>query len=671
MRLLKITLFNFRAFFGTHTIEFAHEDGRPVTVFHGENGAGKTNLLNAIHWCVTGKFTPRFQDPRMLINKSAARQGERETYVELHFTDGGSEYRARRSANTINGPAPLDLFIIKDGNSVLVPNPERAFHKIIPEGLVSWFFFDAEAIGSLELSGSAQFKADLRLTLGFELVDRLLKDLEACQLKRQKEVSVQTNDRELKTLQEEIENISRVLPGQMDKNLALEGQIKSARLELDRIQNRLAELPKTAKVQARRVTVENKLKTLRNERQEAEEKIAFLVGSAAAPVFIKDFAVRFEAKLQTQEVKGKLPSPYSDQLIKEILDSEKCLCGREVVPDSHEANCIQGLLQTANTSILNQRIREVQFLIRKIEEGARNYPHEVTSARARVTAIDKATAELEDELAVIKKELNNNSEAEVRQLERDRNALLGHLQNLNSEKGALEMRIRDGQAKIKDLQARYERAASRLDVTQRLRKELGKITRLHSFVTATLKAQEERALRILNLELNAILQRYLTKHYRAHINPETYEVRLLDEEGRQVGQSTGEGQILKFAFISTVIALAARKTQEKIEWMADPTVAPLVLDAPFSALDPEYQGSVAKNLAAQTTQLVLMISSAGWGNKVSDALEPYIGRRYLVVSKSTGPRGDKPLKTMQIGGRTYELNKYDAERDESDFDRIM
>jgi DNA sulfur modification protein DndD len=668
MRLTKIILSHFRAFFGLHTIEFAHEEGRAVTVFHGENGAGKTTLLNAIHWCLTGSFTPRFQESRMLINKTAAKLGETETYVELYFSDGDTDYRVRRTAP--GSGTGLELYKIEGGNSSIVLQPDRALQKIIPEGLVSWFFFDAEAIGALELSGSKQFKADLRKTLGFELIDRLISDLEACQLKRQREVSNQTNDRDLKTIQDEIENISRVLPIHTEKSLTLEAQIKAARAEFNRIQTRLSELPKTAAVQARRVVVEGKLRTLRNDRAAAEGKIASLIGGAAAPIFIQDLAKRFEDKLEIQEVQGRLPSPYSDQLVKEILESEQCLCGREVRPASDEAARIQGLLKNANTSLLNQRIREVQYLIREIEKKARSYPTDITSARASATAIDKEIGELEEELVEIKKQIDNSSEKEVRDQERARDTTLSQLQSLNTEKGAVDLRIKDGQTRMKDLQLRYDRIAGQLNVTQKLRKELDKINRLHKFLVESLKAQEERTLRILRMELNAILERYMTKNFTAQINPATYAVSLLDEDRRPVGHSTGEGQILKFAFISTVIALAARKTQEKIEWMAEPTVAPLVLDAPLSALDPEYQGSVAKNLAAQTTQLVLMVSSANWGDKVSVVLEPYVGKRYLIVSKSAGARGDKPIKTMEIGNKTYELNTYGAVRDESEFVRL-
>ena len=67
MRLLSLEVSDFRGFFGIQRIEFASDDEKRVTLFHGENGAGKTNLLNAVHWCMTGQFTPRFQEKRLLV----------------------------------------------------------------------------------------------------------------------------------------------------------------------------------------------------------------------------------------------------------------------------------------------------------------------------------------------------------------------------------------------------------------------------------------------------------------------------------------------------------------------------------------------------------------------------------------------------------------------------
>jgi DNA sulfur modification protein DndD len=63
--------------------------------------------------------------------------------------------------------------------------------------------------------------------------------------------------------------------------------------------------------------------------------------------------------------------------------------------------------------------------------------------------------------------------------------------------------------------------------------------------------------------------------------------------------------------------------------------------------------------------LVLLLSSAAWGEGVAKALDPYVGKRYVLLSRQEGPRGNKPVKTMMLGKRTITLNEYDADRDES------
>ena len=54
MKLERITLQNFRQYYGKQRLEFARDQERNVTVIHGVNGAGKTSLFLAINWCLYG-----------------------------------------------------------------------------------------------------------------------------------------------------------------------------------------------------------------------------------------------------------------------------------------------------------------------------------------------------------------------------------------------------------------------------------------------------------------------------------------------------------------------------------------------------------------------------------------------------------------------------------------
>jgi DNA sulfur modification protein DndD len=79
---------------------------------------------------------------------------------------------------------------------------------------------------------------------------------------------------------------------------------------------------------------------------------------------------------------------------------------------------------------------------------------------------------------------------------------------------------------------------------------------------------------------------------------------------------------------------------------------------------------VAKNLATQTTQLILMISSAHWDTSIEDSLRHSTGKRYLFVSNDTGPRGGRPLKAITVARKEYSMNAYDASADGSTIQEI-
>jgi DNA sulfur modification protein DndD len=674
MRLISLELNDFRSFYGPHHLAFAAEDEKRVTIFHGENGAGKTNLLNAVHWCVTGQFTPRFQDKQLLVNKEAFKQGRRECFVELVFREeaeaGGKVYRVRRSA-TNERQTGFDVFQVIRGNSTVLPKGESLLRRLLPPGLIGWFFFDAEAIGALELSGSESFKQDLRKTLGFDLVDSLLRDLDTVQSKRRREVAAQTNDRDLLAIEADIENIDRVLPAQYEAAASLDRERQKLTTELEHVRTELAKKPQAEPLEKRRRAVEAQIVKLDEEKKLRSAKAAQIVGAAAPALILLEMTKQLEGALEEQEVKGSLPSPYSDQLVKDILSAKLCVCGRPVLEGSPEAHKIHDLMKFASTGVLNKRISDVRYLIRDIERQGRSFPVDIQTVRSRIADIDTELGRLEEELKDLTRELQGIKMDEIQALERQRLSLDKDREKVLLQAGGILQQIASNEKRKKELKARYEATAKKLAVNQRLKKELDKTTRLIDYIRRSSAAQEQQALLLLSHELNTVLDKYLAKHYKAKIDAKTYAVQLLDHEGRKVGHSTGEGQVLKFAFIAAVVAMAAKKTQQKIQWLSEPTVAPLVLDAPFSALDPEYQGSVARNLAAQTTQLVLMISSAAWGEKVESAVKSFVGKRYLIVSKEAGPQGDKPIKRMMIRGKEHVLNEYGAPYAESVFEEVL
>lgn len=668
MKLISLVISDFRGFYGFQQINFAAEDHKRVTVIHGENGAGKTNFLNAIHWCLTGKFTPRFKNSKLLVNKEAEKGGRRECSVEIIFKDeeasGGKLYRVRRTGTNFKETS-FEVFEVVKGNSKPIDRGESLIQLLLPSALTSWFFFDGEAIGELELSGSDEFKKSLRKTLGFELIDRLLQDLTAVQAKIRRDIAAQSNDKQLQVLQKDMDNIDLVLPGQRSSLEALQKQIKENTSAMSKNSTELNKLPLAEPLKRQRDSEENKKKRLDDELKTYSAKVAMLIGRAGPSLVLNELTMKLEGKLADQEVKGRLPAPYSDQLVKDIIERELCICGRPVNEGSHEAHKINELLQFASSNALNQRISDLRYLITGIENEASEFPIQIAEYRQKISSIDRDIANSEEEIKDITKQLQGIDVAEIQRLEKERQQLQREFASLHQQQGAIALQIEQNVKRYNDYKAQHELASRKLKVSEKLKSQLSKVERLINYIHNSLRDHEMRALNILAIELNSVLERYLTKHYTAKINASNYEVQLFDSNGALVPDSTGEGLVLKFAFIATVVALAAKKTQEKIQWMTEPTIAPLVLDAPFSALDNFYKPSVAKNLALQSTQLVLMINSSSWGDRVAEALGGMIGKRYLIITEEAGPQGIKTINNLNIDGKEYYLNSYGAERTQS------
>ena len=59
MKIERLSMKNWRGFFGEHEIEFSTNNEKPITVLIGANKTGKSDILRAIHWVLFDE-TPEF-----------------------------------------------------------------------------------------------------------------------------------------------------------------------------------------------------------------------------------------------------------------------------------------------------------------------------------------------------------------------------------------------------------------------------------------------------------------------------------------------------------------------------------------------------------------------------------------------------------------------------------
>src|SRR5438093_6208076 len=198
----RIVLKNYRQYRNS-AIDFAPPGREGFTVIEGANGSGKTNILNAITWCLYGKehHLARKSAGLPIYHAGTAEQlkkGESSS-VEVELTlreDGGNKIIITRSLRFLSSGAGKISFIPDpsspgpDGSRISlvrqirkdmspVPDPQFVAQKLIPEEIENYFLFDGERLDNYfqETSGQQIHDAVFNISqLG--LLERLIEHLQ-------------------------------------------------------------------------------------------------------------------------------------------------------------------------------------------------------------------------------------------------------------------------------------------------------------------------------------------------------------------------------------------------------------------------------------------------------------------------------------------------------------
>ena len=228
MKLLRLKLKNFRQFYGESNIRFA-SGNRNITVIHGENGGGKTALLNAFKWVLYSEVTSGIQLKDQIVTKRAiyeAKSGDSvDAFVELEFEHDEKRYLIKRFVKATVGAEPQSTRTTEPEVTLHVSGSDGEWRsqdrvvdvigRILPSDLHGYFFFDGERIEQivkLAPEEQDQIAVASKKLLGVEILDRADKHLVIARKELEKQLK-EVGDSHTRLLLEEKE----VLDDEIDR----------------------------------------------------------------------------------------------------------------------------------------------------------------------------------------------------------------------------------------------------------------------------------------------------------------------------------------------------------------------------------------------------------------------------------------------------------------------
>lgn len=663
MKLICVELCNFRQFFGRHVVNFSQHPDRNITLIHAENGVGKTAFLNAILWCLFEKTTANFEHPNELLNNTKKKRGEYSFHVQVDFSHENRTYTCIRSM-TQTGERKFKIFEVdQNGASLPLNNPGYFLNTVVPKDMAEYFFFHGEGKGFTN-EGGVNVKEAIRNILGFTIAEMAIDDLK--KLKREERAELARVDQTSKVgelqiriaaNEQRLDELNKQLQQQEKEELYLSSE--KERLDQEYRESNIEVVKEKQKLRDSKL---EELKYLKEHLNSAHEKKARMVRSYASDVFSKKIATEGIDFIDERELKGTIPEPFNEQLVKDILDRNQCICGAEIMPGTEAYACIHKLIEKATDPALLNRVRKARGVLTRINKSLTQAKDEFESVRNMIIETTRKISITETVLQEYSSYFSNISTEGIAQKEQQRKEIHRQLGEVHKFIGSLTARINDLQKSVdrdKDEERRLESTNPKILV---YKNRIEFIEKLENKLTALLSAAEANSRKLIITKINDFLIQYVRQDYSASMSSD-FKIDLQDRDGGRIAKSDGQSLLLNLTFISALISIARDRANAKGEILQPGASAPFVIDAPFGVLDNEYKANVARSIPNSVDQVVFLLSSSHWAGTVESEIRSKVGAEYILCLKVASTETKNISSTIEIQGKSYDTVEYCAEHD--------
>ncbi len=388
LQLGKITLKNYRTYQGEATIELSRDSKKTITIIEGTMGKGKTTILNAIYWCLYGKFrsTGTHSDENIINNYTllSLKPGlDDDTFVEISlYEEDKLRYKIKRSIrfSKTQESSRLDFRQDVDGNlpDGIEITPEIEFshlqsttnewrvetdpvlandlvQNVFPESLSSYFLFDAELLDSfLDLGSKNTVKDGIEKISGLPVIEDAIKHMKKTHSEIFKDIKSPKTEpikEDIFILEKKIESNNQTISVKSQRLQEIDAERESIRSYL-----RNNDEKAVREKQERADSIRIRIKGIREELSGHNKTMSDWLLYCNTVSRLRDSMEKSLRMCNKWEQDGEIPIAVSGQALKNILKANpsKCICGTHLAKGSEERRYMERLLakNTADSPLI-------------------------------------------------------------------------------------------------------------------------------------------------------------------------------------------------------------------------------------------------------------------------------------------------------------------------------
>jgi DNA sulfur modification protein DndD len=670
MKLTALRLANFRQFYGeTPEIRLATDKDRNTTIIHGNNGAGKTTILNAFTWVLYEKFTAAFAQSHQLVNKRAIAEADIgaaiDTWVEVAWEHDGKRYRAKRTCRAYKQQTGVNivanellyLYIGDADGKWIHPQqpPAEIIGRILPASLHQYFFFDGERIEQIVRQDKrVEIAEATKILLGVEVLNRSILHLGEAKKTLATELA-QIGDTTTKDLLKSQQQCQQEIDRIQTREAEIVLEIANFHQIEREIGQYLLELTAATAIQSQRQELERAKATQQTQLRQAQQAIKQLVSTQAYTVLLTNLTSDFQQIVTELRDRGELNQGISREFLNQLIQHQNCLCGTKLQPNTPAYLHIQTWLSRANIAVIEETTMRLIGQVEDLETKGGEFWQAIDLQQQTVATTRAEIGQLELNIDRLESQLRQDTNIEIANLQKRLDEIAIKVRDSILTQGQHSQQIVHLEGQIQSLakqitkqqvnQERQTLAHRRLQAAQSAIEEL-----------IDIRARQEQEFRLeLEQHVQRIFQSISVTPYLPRIT-EKYELILVENtRGIEtiVAASTGENQILSLSFIGGIIDRVREWSEQKLLSVPQSNTFPIVMDSPFGSLDRISRTQIAQILPQLANQLLVLVTKTQWRDEVETQMQSKIGKQYILTYYTS--KADAPEDYLDLNGRRYPL----------------
>lgn len=644
MRLIfqSLELKNYRYYYGTQTVEFPTDSKKNVLVIKGDNGAGKSNILNALTWCLYGEeiHTDKNSKGMPLMNTEyikelAETNREGETSVTLTIDVDGHLWEIQRTIRahasisfTSDGQPSYDFkqsftnlkvtyFDERDNQKIEVGNlAQKLVDDLLPEALRSFFFIDGEQLREFfKVDSSNKMQKSIERLSQLDLLQSVQESLSICRNELRDKLK-KSNPATAK-IQGEIQEKETSL-GEIDKGIEkYEEALRQTQAELDGVSQYLTE-NSIEKVSILSKEIESLEKSNRGQISKYDKLIKkkekFLLESAPA-ILLADVIDDSSKMIEDLIEKGDLPPKIKQSFIEELLETGTCICGTKLT--DAERQRLTAYADKIQLSELTGIAFEGKGEFANLKNNIDTFLDDLENIKFEIDELNGEIRSTKDTIEQKKEEILDYNVEEINYHVNERNRLHQNIGSITNTLKMLKRKCEDEQSKLEKLYRQEEIENQKHSIHDQYTKQV-------EFVQETLQVLEQIQERVKE-KIRKSIEENTKKHFMEFLREEgvfrdvsidkNYQVSVDNTQGFNALANLSAGQylILGYAFVVALRTITGYN-------------APVIVDTPLGKLDTIHRNKITKQLPELlgNVQIVFLVTSSEYTEDVRENFAPYM-----------------------------------------------